>query len=461
MNRSPNSATIVANPILIGASTLLVALVAVFLAYNANTGLPFVPTYQVTALVRDSDQLNHNADVRIGGKRVGAVTSIEAVPTRDGTPLARLHLKLDRVAGPLPADTLVQVRPRSIIGLKYLQLTLGRSRRTIPDGGTIPVRSARGNVDLQDALNAFDLETRRSIRRISRELGNGLAGRGEDLNTAIHAFDPLTRHLGPVMRNLASPATDLDGFLRGLDSAASAAAPVATELGGLFDGAATTLHAIARVDRSWGEVIEQTPATERVATEALSTARPVLVRARRLVDELRPGIALLPSASARVARAIEVGTPVLRRADRLADRLADTLAALRSLVRDPATSGSVVELTRSLQALLPLLDQLVPAQTRCNYLGLYFRDAPSVISEGDENGNWFRFMPLQNTPDNPYKGKVSPNLHFDPYVDEGAGGRCVAGNERYETGTHLGPPPNAGQAPTANPATQPPPGVGR
>ena len=461
MNRSPNTPTIVANPILIGASTLLVALVAVFLAYNANTGLPFVPTYDVTALVHDADQLNHNADVRIGGKRVGAITKIEAVPTKDGSSVARLELKLEQMAGPLPADTQVQVRPRSIIGLKYLQLTLGHAKRTIASGGTIPLSSSRSNVDLQDALNAFDLQTRTSVRRISREFGNGFAGRGEDLNTAIRGFAPLTRHLAPVMRNLAAPATDLDGFLRGLDSAATAVAPVAVGLGGLFDGAATTLHAIARVDRAWGQVVEQTPATERVATEALHTARPVLVRATRLAEELRPGVAYLPKASTRLASAIEVGTPVLRRADRLADRLAGTLAALRTLVRDPATSGSVVELTRSLQALVPLLDVLVPGQTRCNYLGLYFRNAPSVISEGDANGNWFRFMPLQNTPDGTYKGKVPANEHFDPYVDNGAQGHCVAGNERYEPGTHIGPPPNAATAPTSNPATQPPAGVGR
>jgi hypothetical protein len=37
--------SIAANPVLIGAATTLVVIVAVFLAYNANNGLPFVPTY--------------------------------------------------------------------------------------------------------------------------------------------------------------------------------------------------------------------------------------------------------------------------------------------------------------------------------------------------------------------------------------------------------------------------------
>ena len=36
-----------ANPVLIGAVTVLVAIVAVFLAYNANNGLPFVPTREL------------------------------------------------------------------------------------------------------------------------------------------------------------------------------------------------------------------------------------------------------------------------------------------------------------------------------------------------------------------------------------------------------------------------------
>ena len=48
MSRRPTS-SIVASPVLVGAVTVLVAIVAVFLAYNANQGLPFVPTYDVKA----------------------------------------------------------------------------------------------------------------------------------------------------------------------------------------------------------------------------------------------------------------------------------------------------------------------------------------------------------------------------------------------------------------------------
>ena len=44
MSRSARGASVFANPVLVGRGDLLVVNVAVFLAYNANQGLPFVPT---------------------------------------------------------------------------------------------------------------------------------------------------------------------------------------------------------------------------------------------------------------------------------------------------------------------------------------------------------------------------------------------------------------------------------
>ena len=64
--RNRRDASIAANPILIGAATLLVAVVGVFLAYNANNGLPFVPTYDVKVLVPDAAELVKGNDVRVG-----------------------------------------------------------------------------------------------------------------------------------------------------------------------------------------------------------------------------------------------------------------------------------------------------------------------------------------------------------------------------------------------------------
>ena len=62
---------------LVGAVTVLVAIVAVFLSYNANSGLPFVPTYDLKANLPNAAQLVEGFEVRIGGARVGVVVEIE------------------------------------------------------------------------------------------------------------------------------------------------------------------------------------------------------------------------------------------------------------------------------------------------------------------------------------------------------------------------------------------------
>ncbi len=93
-NRSGISG-LASSPVLVGAVTVLVVLVAVFLAYNANNGLPFVSTYNLNADVPNADALVAGNDVRIGGALVGIVKSV--VPIQTGQrPLRRQALTQPR-----------------------------------------------------------------------------------------------------------------------------------------------------------------------------------------------------------------------------------------------------------------------------------------------------------------------------------------------------------------------------
>ena len=74
--RGQNRQSLVASPVLVGAVTVLTALIAVFLAYNANAGLPFVPTYDLKAEIPGGSNLVKGNEVRMGGFRVGVVERI-------------------------------------------------------------------------------------------------------------------------------------------------------------------------------------------------------------------------------------------------------------------------------------------------------------------------------------------------------------------------------------------------
>ena len=69
---------VASSPAIVGAVTVLVVIVAVFLAYNANNGLPFVSTYDLKARVPNATALVKGNEVRIGGSRVGVVKEVEA-----------------------------------------------------------------------------------------------------------------------------------------------------------------------------------------------------------------------------------------------------------------------------------------------------------------------------------------------------------------------------------------------
>src|SRR6476661_4413149 len=113
------SAGIAGNPVLIGAATILVVLVAVFLAYNANQGLPFVPTYSLKAEMPSAAALVPGNEVRIGGSLVGSVSDITAKRLPNGSSVAVLSLKLEKAAAPLAKDTTLLIRTKSALGLKY------------------------------------------------------------------------------------------------------------------------------------------------------------------------------------------------------------------------------------------------------------------------------------------------------------------------------------------------------
>ena len=206
---------------MIGALAVLITILAVFLAYNANNGLPFVQSYRLTAQVPNAAALVPGNEVRIGGVRVGIVESIEPVAADDGTYAAQLALKLDKSVEPLPEDSTVIIRSRSALGLKYVQITRGTSDQGYPAGSVLPLSAARPEpVEFDQLLSTFDKPTQKNIQANLTEFGNALAGRGPDINAAIGALKPLLPRLERVARDISDPQTGIGPFFTALAQSA-------------------------------------------------------------------------------------------------------------------------------------------------------------------------------------------------------------------------------------------------
>src|SRR5919112_5023256 len=290
---------IAGNPVLIGAATVLVVLVAVFLSYNANQGLPFVPSYSLEVQTPSAANLVRGNEVRIGGTRVGSVNSIEVERQDDGTNIAVLGLKLEKSVDPLPKDSTVIIRPRSALGLKYVELTRGTSDEGFADGDTVPLAAATpAPVEFDEFVNMFDDETRAAAQTNLQGFGDAFAGRGQSLNQAIGALRPLLRDIIPVARNLSRRDTGLPRFIRELADAASIVAPVAETQAELFVNLDTTFGALREVARPYiQESISEGPETLDAAIRGFPQQRPFLANTEGLFRELRPGVRALRGAA--------------------------------------------------------------------------------------------------------------------------------------------------------------------
>lgn len=443
----------------VGTTILLVGIVGMFLSYNANKGLPFVKTYDLTVEVPDAARLvAGGSEVRIGGARVGVVQSVEAVrPSGSRPPFARIEVALDVAQEGLPADTRATVRPRSLLGAKYLDLRPGRSREEIPADGTLPLKQAVPIVEVSDTFQIFAGKGRKGLQQTILGLGDALAGRGTDLNRTFQELSPTLPALQGVLKALVAPSTNLSGFVDGAAATGAALAPVRDELGSLLDGAATTMDALQASGPALPETIEELPPTERVGTRAMRRLRPVLGDAAAIARDLRPAARLLPRASGVVADGLADTTPVLRRVPELRAPLEGTLRALERLARAPSTTPAIGRLTETVSIVNSLLTVLDPAQRTCNLLGVWTRNTGSAASVGDENGNWVTFLFMLAGPEFNTQAKTpAPDLHFNPYPRMSADGECEAGNEPFSRGQVLG---NAPGRQTGTEETAPPPGV--
>jgi virulence factor Mce-like protein len=462
MNRR-RSNSLAGSPLLIGAVTTLIVVVAVFLSYNANNGLPFTPTYDIKVQLPEASGLQKGNQVRIGGERVGVISALS--PYQDpstGRVTAIVSLKLEKAVQPLPADTTALVQSVSTIGLKYLALERGHSARTLKAGGTIPVAQTREPVDIDQFFNMFDEKTRRANQVNLTSFGNGFAGRGIGLNETFATLRPLVTNAIPVLHNLASPQTGFGQLFVAFDRTAKEVAPVASQQAAFYSDLDTFFSAWASVAPSLEQSIEGGPPALRQATHSLPFEAEFVNKSATFMALLRPSAKILTTVASPLGHAFEVGAVNVRAATALGPEFAEAAQAFGKFAQNPVVTTGVEDLTHTLGLGNPLLAGLAPAQTNCNYVTLAFRNLASILSESVGVGTLARATPIFS-PQGPNSeglpssapangpsvdhtstaGGQAPipiddnHLHVNPYPNVGGPGQpleCEAGNEPYAPG---------------------------
>jgi virulence factor Mce-like protein len=341
--REPTAATLIK-----GAAGLVAMVLFLLIGLTARNGLPGAPQYSVRAEFDDLATLDNHADVRIAGKRVGQVLDLR---TKDGN--AVLDLELDDEVGPLPSDTTVRVRSVSLLGARYLDLSPGRSKRTLDDGATIPAARTSSSVDFPEFLRAFDEPTRTGLKTTVAEFGRGLLGRGTGLNSALRKTPALLRDLTETAQSVDAREGAARRFFPSLESAADAADPVREEIAQGFDPAARALRPFSDHRQAVQELLEEAPAALPAIRAGLAETDPLLVEATGFLEASRRMLRPAPPAFEQATALLREGRQPLRLTERALSQSAKAVPAVLELTDrvDPEISDLQTALRDSLPSL--------------------------------------------------------------------------------------------------------------
>ncbi len=448
------SASIVANPILVGAVTTLVVVVAVFLAYNANKGLPFVPTTSIKFRVSNGANLIEGNEVREGGgPRIGIITDMRPVRLPDRTVGAEATMKIDAEVGDIPVDSKLNLRPRSVLGLKYVELTRGRSEDTFEDGETMPQENVTYPVELDDFHRIFNDRTRRAVQTNLQGFGNALSSRGLSLNETIATLPRFLTHLTPVAETLADPRNNLARFFKELGDAARIVSPIAERYAHQFEAGADTFEAWSRYPDRLRQTIRENAPTMRVGIRSFRVQRPFLRDTAAFSRSLRRATEVMPDALPDITGALRTGIPVLRKQPTYNEDLRRTLTALEELMADDRTMYALRGVTRLVDIVHPLIRFVGPYVTVCNYFNYSWSNIGEHLTEPDPTGGSQRTLLNQaSRPQDPRAPSIGSsgarqpsngeptvsgapmNLHTNVYtaaVDHQGNADCESGQRGY------------------------------
>jgi virulence factor Mce-like protein len=258
-----------------------------FLAVNIGQPDPLGGGYRVRAVFADADGVPTAADVRVAGIQVGKVVAISHDAAHPRASVVTMEIG-DSRAVPVYSNGSARVRPKTLLGEKYIDLDPGNPRGTgIPSNGTLPESQTSTTVEVDQILNAFDTRTREEQRRVLQALDAATRQRSGDLQAIIPQLQQGVANLVPVAEVYEKDDPEMGRILGNLATLIGTLGDEHEQLAGLLANGNVALGAIAQRDRS---LITTLRAASNVAAELNAAAVPTVTAQRQSLAELRPAL---------------------------------------------------------------------------------------------------------------------------------------------------------------------------
>jgi virulence factor Mce-like protein len=370
--------------LVIGGLAILVLAIASVIGYRAAETVPGRQYYNLKAEFTQADNLSNHYEVRIGGLRAGQILKPRV---KDGKAL--VDIRIDKKFAPLKSDSKLQVRLRSAVGVRYLEIIPGKNGTPLPEGATLKTSNQTPNVALDQVLGTLDPTTRDKARTFLNELGEGADGNGDSINLALRKLTPLLKDIQTFAKPLNDRAGITARLIRNTAGGLGAFDASSKDLTALFDPAVKALKPLG--DTGIKDTFQETPATMNQLRNQLPQIDRLVAAVDGLARDGRPALQQAPAALRETTRLAKGARPALRQAK-------TTLNLAKASV-DP-TIGVLQTLQPQLGRINQPLDDLRPTLVRLQDHACAIPSAFNGWSEWtkfrDGNSNVVRFTLTEN-----------------------------------------------------------------
>lgn len=274
---------------------LAIVAACVVLVVTATGGGP--DGHRLTAMVPEATNLIAGQELKAGGGAIGKIEKLEAI---DGGSRAKLTLRIDDDAWPLPRGTRFNVRyggTASFYNRHILVSPAKDSGQALSENEMIPTADFVVPVEVDKLLATFDTKVRRDLKSFINRSGAALGRSPRQLERVLDVTPQAVNEGAAVVGDLVDDRGALDASVRRTDAVVDAVRRADPGLTTLLTGAAQTFSAIADEQAGLSTTLERMPAMLTQVQGTLKRAHGTLIRARRLAGRIAPGVRQLRAAA--------------------------------------------------------------------------------------------------------------------------------------------------------------------
>lgn len=224
--------------------------------------------------------------VLVAGVPIGEIGDVQLKGGR-----ARITMKIRRKYTPIYKDATILSRPKTGLNDMVLELDPGnKSAGELPDDGSavVPVANTLANVNPDEFLAGLDTDTRAYLQLLLAGAGQGLDGNAANLAAWLKRFDPLSKDLQKIGRELDQRSANTARSIHNFQLLARELAKRDTQLAGFVDSSDKVFKVFAARQADLAQTVALAPKTLDSLNRAVTSTNTLTAQLGPTLDKLEP-----------------------------------------------------------------------------------------------------------------------------------------------------------------------------